>query len=52
MYVCMCYGKTTKELRIAIDNGCDTMDKLQKEHQVATCCGSCYDCVQSLIDDA
>lgn len=41
MYICNCNGITEGEIRGAIELGCTTMTRLQRELGVATCCGKC-----------
>lgn len=41
MYICNCNGITEKEIRGAVELGCETMTALQRELGVATCCGKC-----------
>ena len=41
MYVCVCNAITERQVRAAVDAGAATLDDLQFELGVATCCGSC-----------
>jgi bacterioferritin-associated ferredoxin len=41
MYICICNAITDKEIRGAVNLGCTTLDDLQRDLGVATCCGKC-----------
>ncbi|ARP84845.1 (2Fe-2S)-binding protein [Bordetella genomosp. 9] len=41
MYVCVCNAITERQVRAAVDGGATTLDDLQFELGVATCCGTC-----------
>jgi bacterioferritin-associated ferredoxin len=41
MYICNCNGITEREIRGAIELGCDSIADLQRELGVASCCGKC-----------
>ncbi|CAM3609862.1 (2Fe-2S)-binding protein [Bordetella sputigena] len=41
MYVCVCNAITERQVRAAVDEGAATLDDLQFELGVATCCGTC-----------
>ncbi|CAM3867668.1 bacterioferritin-associated ferredoxin [Bordetella bronchialis] len=41
MYVCVCNAITERQVRAAVDGGAATLDDLQFELGVATCCGTC-----------
>lgn len=51
MYVCVCNGVTDKQIRQACDEGVTTFSGLQKQLKVATCCGRCRDCANSLVEE-
>jgi bacterioferritin-associated ferredoxin len=41
MYVCVCNAITERQVRAAVDAGAASLDDLQFELGVATCCGCC-----------
>lgn len=41
MYICNCNGITEREIRGAVELGCASLDELQRDLGVATCCGKC-----------
>lgn len=41
MYVCVCNAVTESQVREAIAGGATTLEDLQMELGVATCCGTC-----------
>lgn len=43
MYVCVCNAITDREVRAAVAAGANTLEDLQFELGVATCCGGCAD---------
>ena len=49
MYVCVCNSVTDREIRRAVERGCDSMAKLRNELQVATCCGKCEACAREML---
>jgi bacterioferritin-associated ferredoxin len=51
MYVCICKAITDKEIRRARADGVDTLFDLQASLGVATCCGSCADTAQSILNE-
>ena len=52
MYVCVCNSVTDRQIRKAVENGCNSMSKLRDELQVATGCGKCETCARQLLDEA
>jgi bacterioferritin-associated ferredoxin len=52
MYVCICKAVTDKEIRRARAAGVDTLDDLQETLGVASCCGSCADTAQSILNES
>lgn len=51
MYVCICKAVTDKQIRRAAATGCDNLYELRESLGVASCCGSCADQAQSILDD-
>lgn len=49
MYVCVCNAVTDNEIREAYADGAHTMDALQDELGVATCCGCCEPTVREIL---
>ena len=41
MYICICNAVTEREIRGAIDLGSASLDDLQRDLGVATCCRKC-----------
>ncbi|PAV24481.1 bacterioferritin-associated ferredoxin [Tamilnaduibacter salinus] len=41
MYVCLCTGVTDREIRSAVEDGCQSMRQLGKELGVGRQCGRC-----------
>ncbi|MBA5639238.1 (2Fe-2S)-binding protein [Duganella sp. LX20W] len=50
MIVCVCNNISDREIRQAVELGLRTMDELREQLGVATCCGQCADCAQSVLD--
>ncbi len=51
MYVCICHDIKDSQIKNAISQGVDTLQKLQDTLAVATCCGCCQPMVQDLLDE-
>jgi bacterioferritin-associated ferredoxin len=49
MYVCICNAVTEDQVRVAIDNGADSVKELREKLMVTGCCGSCLDTVKGCI---
>ncbi len=41
MYICICNAVTDREIRHAVELGCDSYRKIHGELGVGTCCGKC-----------
>lgn len=52
MYVCICNAIKEKQILAAIDNGDDTLEKLQTSLDVATCCGGCQPMIEGYLEEA
>lgn len=51
MYVCICHDVKDTQIKTAIQQGVDTLDALQNELLVGTCCGCCVPMVKDLVDE-
>lgn len=51
MYICICNAVTDRDIYTAIENGASSLEHLQQELKVATCCGRCADCARNLVED-
>ncbi len=51
MYVCICHAVTDKDIRKAVDGGACSLFDVQNELPVGSCCGSCEDTAQSLVEE-
>ena len=49
MYICNCNGVTEKEIRGAVELGCQSMAELSTQFGVGTCCGRCVPEARRLI---
>lgn len=52
MYVCVCNKVTEGQILAAYDRGATTMEALQRQLKVATCCGRCWTSAQETLNDA
>lgn len=48
--VCYCQNITNGMIKDAVDNGADTLQKVQEITGAGTVCGSCLDNVQRLVE--
>lgn len=48
--VCLCRSVTEVQLVTAIENGCDTMEKLVQVTTASTNCGTCAGSVQAIFN--
>ncbi len=51
MYVCICNDVNDKQIKQAIKQGNDSLQKLQHCLDVATCCGQCEDTVIEILEE-
>lgn len=51
MYVCVCRKVTDREIKQAIQEGCNTLDALSETLQVATECGACSCHAEELLEE-
>jgi bacterioferritin-associated ferredoxin len=52
MIVCVCRRVSEHDIRRAAHNGCGCLEELQWELGVATGCGRCAECAQSVLQEA
>lgn len=52
MYVCVCNAVTEKQVRQSVADGARTLEDLQVELGVATCCGTCTDVAGTYLPGA
>ena len=51
MYVCVCNSVTDRQIREAVEQGCNSMAKLRNELNLATCCGKCESCARKVLSE-
>ena len=51
MFVCICNAVKESQIKTAIAQGHDTLESLQAELEVATCCGGCQPMIESYLED-
>ena len=51
MYICICNAITEREVRDCARRGCGTLDELQVELGVGTCCGRCRAVAKEILDE-
>ncbi len=51
MYICMCFAINEDQIKQAISEGYDTINKLSEHLNVAAGCGTCYHSVMKLLED-
>ncbi len=49
MYICICNSVTDRDIMKAVDKGATSLQDLSDKLNVATCCGRCADCANSLL---
>lgn len=52
MYICVCNAITEREVRECAARGCGSLDELQVELGVGTCCGRCRPVAKEILDEA
>lgn len=50
MYVCICCDVKDTQINTTISQGVNSLERLQKELGVGSCCGCCMPMVQDLLD--
>ena len=50
MYICLCNGITDDHIVDAVEDGALSLSDLQSRLGVATCCGRCAECAQSVLE--
>lgn len=51
MFVCICNAVKEAQIKQAINEGHDTLESLQAQLDVATCCGGCQPMVEAYLAD-
>jgi bacterioferritin-associated ferredoxin len=51
MIVCLCYGKSDRDIRNAIDDGATCLGQLEQSG-IGGQCGGCEDMIEDMIDQA
>lgn len=51
MYVCICHSVTDKAIKKAVKQGHDTLEAIQQELKVGTCCGRCKHHAREVIKE-
>ena len=51
MYVCLCNQVTDRQIREAARSGCRRLEDLRGRLGVASCCGSCADLAEELLEE-
>lgn len=51
MFVCICNAVKESQIKRAIMQGHDSLEALQAELDVATCCGGCQPMIEGYLDD-
>lgn len=49
MYVCICNAITEADLRHSVANGARSLEDLQLDTGVASCCGTCADAAEAVL---
>jgi len=52
MCICQCFDISKSELKQAIKNGHDSIEKLSEHIQVGSHCGGCIEHVEEILDEA
>lgn len=52
MFVCICNKVTDGQIREACGLGAHSLDCLEKQLNLGTCCGKCRDCAQGMLREA
>ena len=50
MIICVCNAVTESEIRACVALGCTDLDAVREAVGVASCCGTCADCAQEVIE--
>ncbi|MEM9691944.1 MAG: (2Fe-2S)-binding protein [Myxococcota bacterium] len=51
MIVCICYGVSDRAIHAAIREGADTVEEIGGCTRAGTCCGSCEEVLEELLDE-
>jgi bacterioferritin-associated ferredoxin len=50
MYICVCHAISDRQIREVVDQGADSLLKVQAHLPVASCCGSCEHAAREVIE--
>jgi bacterioferritin-associated ferredoxin len=50
MYICLCSDISKAEVKKAIREGHDSIEKLSKHLQIGSHCGGCIGCVEEILE--
>lgn len=50
MFVCICNAIKESQIKKAIEQGHDSLEALQAELEVATCCGGCQPMIEGYLE--
>lgn len=50
--VCVCNNVSDREIRQAVELGCDSMEELARDLGVGSCCGMCHACAKEELNSA
>ena len=50
-YLCICMRLTRSQLKSKFEAGCDTVEALRQTTGASSVCGTCLDCVHTLVDE-
>ena len=51
MFVCICNAVKESQIKTAIEQGHDSLEALQAELDVATCCGGCQPMIEGYLEE-
>jgi len=49
MYVCICNSVTDRQIKEAVAQGHDSLEKLRGALNVGSCCGKCESCARQVL---
>ncbi|MEE1673090.1 bacterioferritin-associated ferredoxin [Agarivorans aestuarii] len=50
MFVCLCHGITDKQIKEAVQQGCENLADVRKKNGVASECGKCARMAKTIIN--
>ena len=51
MYICLCRAVTDQQIQQAVDEGVRSMEELQEQLEVSTCCGICAEDANACLQE-